>query len=408
MRILILTQWYPPEPQKLQSDLAETLRSLGHDVTVLTGFPNWPSGKLYPGYRLRHWQKENRDGVPLIRIPLSPDHSRSVFKRILNYVSFAASAAVLGPWLAPRTDVVHVVHPPVAVGGAGWLISRLWRVPFAYEILDMWPETLRATGMMNSERALSLIGWFAKWVYNRAAAIRVISPGFRDNLLGKGVPPEKVHIISNWVDTDFYKPMKPDPELARKLGLAGRFNIMYAGTIGLAQKLDTVLDTACLLQDLPDIQFVLVGDGIELPRLQETAWARQLHNVRFLGRYPGDMMPDFYALADVLLVHLRDDPLFRITVPHKTLTYLASGKPVLAAVEGDVADVVGSVRAGLTCPSSNPQALADTVRQFFEMSPIERDAMGQNGRRTAYELYRRDYLIGQIAKMLEKVVVKVN
>ena len=404
MRILILTQWYPPEPQKLQSDLAQTLQSLGHDVTVLTGFPNWPSGKLFPGYRLKHWQRENLDGVSLIRVPLYPDHSRSVFKRILNYVSFAASAALLGPWLAPRPDVIHVVHPPVAVGVAGWLISCLWRVPFTFEIQDMWPETLRATGMVNSEHALSLVGWFAKWVYNRAAAIRVISPGFRDNLLSKGVPPEKVHVISNWVDTDFYKPMKPDPELALKLGLTGRFNIMYAGTIGLAQKLDTVLDTACLLQDLPDIQFVLVGDGIELPRLQETARARELHNVRFLGRYPGDAMPGFYALADVLLVHLRDDPLFRITIPHKTMTYLASGKPMLAAMEGDVADMVRSAQAGLTCPPDNPEALADAVRRFHSMPHQQMVEIGQNGRHAACELYSRQHLVEEIARMLKSVV----
>ena len=404
MRILILTQWYPPEPQVLMSELPQTLQSFGHDVTVLTGFPNWPSGKLYPGYRLKHWQKEVLDGVSLIRVPLYPDHSRSALKRILNFVSFAVSAALLGPLLAKRTDVIHVVHPPVTVALPAWLISRLWGIPFTYEIQDMWPETLRATGMMNSERALALVDRFAKWVYKRAAAIRVISPGFRDDLLRKGVAPEKVRVISNWVDTGFYKPVEPDLELARELGLAGRFNIVYAGAIGLAQGLDTVLDAASLLQDLPGLQFVLIGDGVEAPRLKKITQARQLQNVRFLGRYPVDAMPGFYALADVLLIHLRDDPLFRITIPHKTITCLASGKPMLAAVEGDAAEMVRSAGAGLTCPPSDPKALADAARQFFTMASAERDEMGQNGRRIACELYGREYLVGQIGQMLEAVV----
>ncbi len=404
MRVLLLSQWCPPEPEELFLELAVSLQAAGHEVTVLTGFPNFPFGRLYPGYKMKLFQKENIDGIPIIRVPLLPDHSRSAIKRSLNILSFAFSAAVLGPWLTPRVDVIHVVHPPLTIGWPAWVLSLLKRVPFTYEIHDMWPETLQATGLLNSQRLLRCIGWAAKRVYRRAAAIRVISPGFRDNLLGKGVPPEKIHVISNWVNTDRYRPVQPDRELAEKLGLADRFNIMFAGMIGPAQGLQVVLDAADLLRDLPDVQFVLVGDGNGVERLQESAKARNLDNVKFLGRHPQEAMSGLYALSDVLLVHLRDDPLFRITIPHKTFVYMASAKPILAAVEGDVAEMIESTQSGLTCPASNPQAMADAVRELQAMSPGERDALAQNGRRAACELFSREHLTGQIAKMLENVV----
>jgi colanic acid biosynthesis glycosyl transferase WcaI len=406
LRILVFTQWYSPEPQKVVSDIPETLLEMGYDVTVLTGLPNYPSGKLYPGYRVRLLQSEVINGVKVIRVPLYADHSTSAMRRVLNFVSFMLAATLLGPWVAPRFDVMHVVHPPITVGLPAWVITRLRRKPFTMEIQDMWPETLAVTGMVNNQWALRLVGMFAQWVYGAADAIRVISPGFKNNLIEKGVPAHKVHVISNWVDTDFYRPVAPDPEQARQLGLAGRFNIMYAGTIGLAQNIGVVLDAAERLRDLPQVQFVLVGDGLELETLRAAAAERSLSNVLFLGRYPADAMPALYALADVLMIHLRDSPLYRITIPHKTFTYLASRKPILAAMQGDVANVVQSLGAGLCCPPSDPVALADAVRALYAMPQDERDAMGRNGERAAREQFGKHQLVGQIATMLEATVSK--
>jgi colanic acid biosynthesis glycosyl transferase WcaI len=404
MRILLLSQWFPPEPAELVGDTAELLQAAGHEVTVLTGFPNFPAGKLYPGYRLRCWQRERVRGVPVIRVPLFPDHSRSAVKRSLNILSFAASASLVGTWLLPRVDVIHVVHPPLTVGGPACWLSRLKRVPFTCEIQDLWPETLRATGMLRSERVLGWIGAMAQRVYRRAAAIRVISPGFRDNLIAKGVPAEKIHVISNWVDAGIFRPVGPDPRVGEQFGLAGRFNVMFAGMMGPAQNLETVIDAAALLGDLPDVQFVLVGDGNDRERLERLQQERGLKNVRFLGWQPHESLSGFYALADVLLVQLRDDPLFRITIPHKTFIYMASEKPILAAVTGDVADVVRAAGAGLICPPGDPQALAETVRRFRAMPADERRAMGRNGRQAACGQFSGPRLVGEIERMLEKVV----
>ncbi|MDP2997941.1 MAG: glycosyltransferase family 4 protein [Bryobacterales bacterium] len=402
MRILLLSQWYPPEPMKFLSEMTETLQALGHEVTVLTGFPNWPSGKLHPGYRLRLWQREEQNGIQIIRVPLFPDHSRSALKRALNFVSFAISATVLGLWLSPRPDVMHVIHPPITIGLPALVLSFLWRIPFTLEIQDMWPETLRATGMIRREAALRAVGAFAKLVYRRACAIRVISPGFRRNLIEKGVPASKVRVISNWVDADFYRPSQPDRDLAQKLGLEGCFTVMYAGTIGLAQGLDVVLDAAERLRDLPRMHFVLAGDGVEYERIRAEAESRNLANVRFLGRVPNESTPALYALADVLFLHLRNDPLFHITIPHKVFTYMASGKMVLAAMKGDVEELVRSSGCGVVCPPDDAEALASAIRDCYGLSPAGRAAFGENGRHAVCESYDRRQLVERVGAMMEQ------
>lgn len=425
MRILILTQWYPPEPAMLLQELAQSLQGRGHQVTVLTGFPNYPSGQLYPGYRVRLRQRETLAGVPVVRVPLYPEHSRSGLRRAINYVSFALSATLMGLLSVPRPDVMFVYHPPLTVGLPAYVLSRLWRRPFVYQIQDMWPETLIATGMFSNRRLLDWIGRFASWIYGKAHSILVISPGFRQNLLGKGVPTQKIHVVSNWVDPGTYFRAEPDPQLAQELSLDGHFNIMFAGNMGEAQGLETVIEAARLLQEdaLADPsatpgqalstaegekrppQLVLVGDGVALPRLQALAEQQGLSNVRFLGRYPASKMPRLYALADALLVHLKDDPLFRITIPHKTLAYLASGKPILAAVAGDVADLVESIGAGVTCPPQNPAALAAAIRQLQAMPVGQRQAMGERGALAAQTRFSRDLLTSEIEAVLQQAAL---
>lgn len=406
MRILLLTQWFLPEPQKLLFELAVTLKELGHEVTVLTGLPNWPTGRIYPGYKYRLWQKEEMGGVTVIRVPLYPDHSRNGMLRALNFFSFSVAAAVLGPFLVPRVDVIHVVHPPITIGVAAWVISRLRGVPFTYEIQDMWPETLAATGMVRKTWALRLVGWLAQWVYRRSDGIRVISPGFRENLIAKGVPAEKIHTVSNWVDPEFYIPVLPDESLRQELGFLDKFVVSYAGTIGPAQEIDTLVEAAALLEDLPDVMFAVFGDGMERKSLTEKVAARGLENVRFYGHRPATDMPGIYALTDVLLIHLKDDPLFRITIPHKTFVYMAVAKPVLAAVEGDVADVITNAGAGITCPPSQPRLLADAVRRLRAMSSEARAQMGQQGRKAAETTYERRTLVSQIALLLQSATRK--
>lgn len=404
MRILILSQWYVPEPVLLLQELAQTLLGRGHGVTVLTGFPNYPSGRLYPGYRTRLLQRETIAGVSIVRVPLYPDHSRSGFRRALNYLSFAISAALLGWWSVSRPDVIFVYHPPLTVGVPAFVLSRLWRVPFVYQIQDMWPETLSATGMVRNRHILGIVGRIATWVYSKAESICVISHGFRASLISKGVPPEKINVISNWVDTTTYYPAQRDSSFAEGLGLAGRFNVIFAGNIGEAQGLETVVEAAAMLSELEKLQFVFVGDGVALPRLKQAVRERRLLNVSFLDPQPSKNMPRMYALADVLLVHLRDDPLFRMTIPHKIFAYMACGKPVLAAVAGDAAEIVSKAGAGLICPPQDPHALALTVQRICDMTEMEREKMGEAGLVAARTKYSREILAGEIESLLLSAV----
>jgi glycosyltransferase involved in cell wall biosynthesis len=310
---------------------------------------------------------------------------------------------LIAPWLLKRAEVIHVYNL-VTLGPPAWLLSRLHRAPLTYEIQDLWPESLAATGMLTKPWILGLVDRFARWVYRRTSAIRVISPGMREHLIGKGVPGDRLQVIPNWIDTETYRPVPPNGALAEKLGLAGRFNVMFAGNIGFAQGLETALEAGELLRDMFDVQFVLVGDGADLQRLKDEAECRDITNVKFLGRYPSESMSQLYALADVLLVHLRDEPLFRITVPHKIYAYMASGKPILAAMTGDAAYEVQTMNCGIACPSSDAPALADAVRRMRNLSPAERSALGDNGRHAACTLYQRDRIVGRIEEMWQQII----
>jgi glycosyltransferase involved in cell wall biosynthesis len=400
MRFAIVSQYYPPEPIPKPHELARGLVERGHSVVAITGYPNYPTGKLYPGTRMRLWSREVQDGIPVVRLPLYPDHSRSALRRVINYVSFALSAAVLGSSLVGPVDAMFVEHPPLTIGLAAWVLGRVRRAPFLYAVNDLWPESIEATSMVQSRHLLDWIRHLERFVYRRAASIAVISPGVKCNLVGKGVPPEKVHVIHHWADESLYRPVSPDPQLAQQLGMAGRFNIVFAGQLGLAQALDVVTEAAAELSDLPDVQFVLVGDGTDSDRLRRVAQERGLTNLRFIGRQPAVRMPHIFAVSQVLLVHLRDCPLFRITIPSKTMAYMACGRPLLMAVEGDAGDLVSSTGAGVTCPSEKAKKLADAVRFLRSMSSEEREKMGRVGREVFLARYSRRVLLDRYETIL--------
>jgi colanic acid biosynthesis glycosyl transferase WcaI len=405
MKVLLLTQWYPPEPCNLPADIARSLQEAGHDVQVLTGFPNYPSGEIYPGYMIRPCRREAIQGVPVTRVPLYPDHGVNKLKRGFNYLSFALSA-IAGAALNRRPDVVFAVYPPVSVGLPAWLLSRWWNVPLVLYVMDVWPDELEAGGAVTNRFAVSAIARVAMWGYRRADRIIVITPGFRTNLIAKGLAPDTVETIVQMVDTDRYKEVERRQDVADKFGMAGRFNVMYAGNIGTAQLLDTVLDAAALLADVDSVRFILVGDGVDAARLRQRAEQMQLRNVSFLGRQPSESMDSLYAWADALLLLLRDDPVFRMTVPHKLLGYLASSKPVIGAVAGDAADVITSAGAGIVCPPGDPRALADAVMRMHDLPADERRRMADNGRRAALAYYDRHHQAELIANSLAAVVAE--
>jgi glycosyltransferase involved in cell wall biosynthesis len=404
MKVMILAQYYPPEPIPKPHELARGLTERGHEVVVITGFPNYPSGKLYPGTRLQPWKWERLDGIRILRLPLYPDHSPSAVRRTLNFGSFAVTASLLGNVLGGAFDVMFAEHPPLTIGLAAWIIGRCHRAPFLYAVNDLWPESVEATGMVRNRRVLEWMGRIERFVYRRAAAIAVISPGVKANLVGKGVPPDRIHVIPHWADETLYRPVPPQPVLAQDLGMAGRFNVVFAGQLGLAQGLDVVLEAAEELSDIAEAQFVLVGDGTDASRLRHEAGQRGLRNVHFLGRQPSDRMPSIFAIADVLLVTLRDHPLFRITIPSKTIAYMACGRPMLMSVEGDAAELIQATGAGVTCRAGDAKDLAEAVRQLHAMDRTTREEMGRAGRAAFLASYSRSVLLDRYEAILSEMV----
>ena len=400
MKVLILTQFYDPEPLPKLHELAHGLHDRGHEVTVVTGFPNYPYGTLYPGYSIRPWSIGTTDGVRVVRLPLYPDHSRSTARRIANYGSFALSASVLGPWLCGAAEVMYVWDPPLTIGMAALTIGMARRVPFVYAVHDLWPEMAVASGMLKDGAAVRMLERFGRFVYRRAAVVGVVSPAFVDHLAAKGVPREKIEVLTDWVDDELYRPVPADPDLAARLGMTGRFNVVFGGQLGVAQHLDTVLDAARLLESRPEVQLLLVGDGVEQARLERRAADMGLTNVRFAGRFPAAEMPAIYALADVLLIHLKADPAFRMSIPGKTYPYMACGRPVLAAVDGVTADIIGDDAAGLTCPPEDPEAMAAAVVRLLEMPAQERSRMGESARRAALAKYARGVVLDKHERVL--------
>lgn len=380
MRIWMVTQFFDPEPTPRGLAFARGLQMQGHEVEVITGFPNYPGGKVYAGYRIRLYQQELVHGVRIHRLPLFPSHSQSRVGRVLNYVSFGASALFFCLFRRPRPDVIFAYHPPLTVGIAVGLVQWMRRIPFVLDIQDLWPDTLRATGMIGSSRLIDLVGWVCGQVYRRAAAISVISDGFRRRLLDRGVPAEKLEVVHNWCD-EASTPLPAGHGTELDTVMAGRFNVVFAGNMGRAQALDSVLDAARVVQlTRPAVQFVFVGRGIELAGLKKRVVDEGIGNVVFLPQMPMSTIGAVYARAQVLLVHLRADPLFEITIPSKTQAYLRAGKPVLMAVAGDAAGLVTQAGSGWCVPPENARALAEAVVACADTPADELDAMGRRAR----------------------------
>jgi colanic acid biosynthesis glycosyl transferase WcaI len=385
MRAIFLTQWFHPEPGAIRGlPLAKLLRERGYEIKVLTGFPNYPGGKLYPGYRMRMWQREEIDGVSVVRVPLYPSHDSSSLRRIANYASFALSAATIGTFLIGGADVGFVYHPPGTIGFPAMVLKASRRIPYIYHIADMWPESVVESGMIGNgasrKLATRFLSSWCKLVYQQAQAITVLSPGFKRLLVERGVPERKVHIIYNWTDEEVFQPLPKDTALKEQLGLDGRFNVVYAGNMGVFQGLDTVIKAAARLKGESGIQIVMVGTGQKEAALKALASELRVGNVLFLGRRQYWEMPKIYSLADVLLVHLKDLPFFSATIPSKTQVSMACGRPLLMAVRGDSANLVEKAQAGLTCEPMNEVALADAILRLYRMDRDQLNCMGTMGR----------------------------
>jgi len=382
MRILYLTQWFEPEPMIKGVTFARALADRGHEVEVITGFPNYPTGKIYPGYRLALFKREVIDGITVNRVPLYPSHDGSSLNRILNYFSFCASAGLYAATQAGKFDVIYA-YPPPTVGLAAAFAGGLSRKPFVLDIQDLWPDSVLTSGMAGTGRMAAILNLLCNFVYRNAAKILAQSRGIAGKLVERGVPEDKIATVYNWADEDAAAPSGRH-DLAR-YGFEGRFNIIYGGNLGRVQGLDTLVRAAHLAAArAPEIQLLLIGDGIESANLAALVAELGADNVRLAPGIPRAEVGDVFAAADVLTLHLWNDPLFEITIPQKTQFYMAMGKPVLIGVKGEAADFVVKAEAGLAVEPQNVEAMADAMVTMARMPRAELEAMGLRGRQ-AYE-----------------------
>ncbi len=380
MRILFLSQHYRPEPCDTRtSRLAEGFADRGHKATALTSFPNYPLGKVYDGYKQRLWSKKYINGVNVVRVPMFPDHSRSAKKRGLSYLSFGSAAFLIGGLVTGRPDLIWIHHPPLTTAIAGYLLAKAKRVPFVLEIHDLWPESLTSTGMIREGKVTRAIRKVCQFLYKRATAIIVTSPGMKTHLERQNVSPDKIVSIPQWADETIFHPVDQDLELALRYGLINKRSVVFAGNIGTAQGMDTILDAASKLTDIKNFQFVLIGDGLEVPRLKQRCEREGIENVTFVGQQPSTEVAKFLAWSEAGLVHLRNDPLFAITIPSKTQAYMACGVPIICGVAGDGAEAVEEAGCGLVFTPEDSVELAAKVRALLVFSESRKEQMGEKG-----------------------------
>ncbi len=402
-RVLYLSQWFPPENGAVGLQVAKGLAERGFEVEALTGFPNYPSGKLSAGYRLSPYMREVMDGIPIHRVYLHPSHDSSSLGRALNYLSFFASAFIFCLLNARRFDVIYVYHPPITVGLAAALSGYVSRRPFILEVQDLWPDSVAASGMNGTSRLSRLLEPVCRFVYRRAALILGQSHGMAKRLVERGVSEHKSGVIFNWADETAAR-ANGAYDVA-SLNFEGRFNFVYGGNLGAVQGLDSLIRAAHRLSEAaPQIQLTLVGEGMERERL--TALVEQLgaKNIQILPGVPQTQIGDILAAADVLVTHLKDDPLFEITIPSKTQFYLAMGKPVLVGVRGESARIVTAAGAGMAMEPENEEAIAEAFLAMAQLPRDELDRMGAQGRAT----YEKQFSFASTMSLLASHIVRVS
>ncbi len=404
MRILIVTQYFWPENFRI-NDLAQGLAKIGHAVTILTGKPNYPFGRFFDGYGFFGHTYDVYEGMQVIRVPLVPRGSGRGFRLALNYLSFVLFACLCAPFRVRGSfDTILVYEPsPVTVGLPALVLKRLKRAPILFWVQDLWPESLSATGAVSSSWILARVEWLVRFIYRGCDRILVQSRAFIDRVRNLGVHPDNILYFPNSAES-LYRPIgRGDARTADTLPEG--FRIMFAGNIGAAQSFETILAAAEALRNSHTLQWIIVGEGRQAGWVREEIMRRGLDRcVHLLGQQPSDSMPAWFAQADVMLVTLRKDPIFALTIPSKIQSYMACGRPILAALDGEGARVVEEASAGIVVPAEDAKALVDAVIRLSKMPTEEREMMGQNGRRYFLQEFQRDALIVRLDSWMKDLV----
>jgi glycosyltransferase involved in cell wall biosynthesis len=405
MRVLIVSQYFWPESFPI-NDLALGLKERGHEVSVLTGIPNYPSGRFYPGYGLLSPLRDSFEGVTVYRMPMVPKGNGNALNMMLYYLSLALSGSLLGPFLVGRKiDLIFVYQPsPITVGLPARAMKVISTAPILFWVQDIWPETLAGTGMVTSRLVLKSVEKLVKFIYAGCDRILVQSKAFSERIQDLGVPKEKIFYYPNSAEV-LYQPVRVESDAPERELMPDGFRVMFAGNIGKAQDFPTILSAAEKLKSYPEIKWVVLGNGTMRSWVEEEVRARNLNDaVHLLGRYPVTAMPRFFSLADALLVILKKDPIFALTIPSKVQSYLACAKPIVAALDGEGASVINESGGGMTAPSGDADALADIVLRMYKMPKPDREKMGQLARNYFEKHFERNNLLDRLDGSLREEI----
>lgn len=413
MKILYVSQYFVPEmgaPAARAAELSRHWARMGHNVTVLTGFPNHPTGVVPPEWRARLSGlvcREEVDGVHVVRTWLWPLPNRKAHERIRNYVSFCLSSALTGLELE-KPDIIIATSPQLLVALSGWWLAWWKRVPFVFEVRDLWPESLTAVGAGGEGSLLHrALGAIAGFLYRRSNHIVVVTSAFKDHLIRHWrVPEEKISIVENGVETDLFRSSPSAGEVRHNLKLEDRFLICYIGTMGMAHGLETLIDAAQKLQlAQPAASFLLIGEGAEKERIIQLAAERGLRNIRILDQQPRERIPAYISAADVCLVMLKKTDLFKTVIPTKLLEYMACERPVIVAVDGQARQIVEEAKAGIFVEPEDSSALVKAIRELANSSQ-KRCQMGASGRQYIVDRLSREKTAYDYITVLERVFLQ--
>ncbi len=403
MKIGIVTQWWPPEPASyIPNDLAHQLQARGHSVKVLTGFPNYPDGIVYPGYRQRWSDLSDDNGVAVRRVPLYASHDSSAVRRAANYLSFSASSSAAALLYFSDVDVVYTYLTPATAAAAATLLRALRNIPSVIHVQDLWPESVTGSAMMATGAAArvadGILHKIMRRLYRRSTSIAVIAPTMRDMVVARGANGDRVRVVLNWADETLFRPVDATEGARREIGYRDRCTIMYAGTMGHLQNIEASVRAAAAVGAAADLVFI--GSGIACEAAQNLAAGVGADNVRFLGRRPANEMAALYAAAQYQLVTLRDLPIFRGTIPSKLQAALSCGSPVVTSVPGDCSSLVERNKVGLACPPDDWRMLAEKFRQAAGVTRSDHAAMARRAKDTYEAEMSRRAGVEQIEDML--------
>ncbi|WP_312010634.1 glycosyltransferase family 4 protein [Bradyrhizobium japonicum] len=404
LRILFVTDHYPPEasaPAVRCSTHAKRWIARGHQVTMLTNFPNYPDGKVFGGYRQSLYKRETYETVDVLRVPTLVFPNRGAFLRILDYLSFVVTASLASPFVA-RPDVVIATSPHIFAAVAGWIVSRVHRRPFVFEVRDLWPDSIIAVGAMKEGRLMNLIRRVERFLYRHSDLIVTVTHTTRDVLASRGIDAGKIVVITNGADTTKLAPGCAPSSLREKLGVENKVVVSYIGTVGMAHGLQLILDAAdeCLTR-VPEAQFIIVGSGAEREELQQQAERRGLRNVLFVGRVSHDETIDYWHLSDFTLVLLKNTPLFKTVLPSKVFEALATGTPIITNVRGELEQLLEPLGAAEMIEPDSVEALVSAIGELAR-DPARRRLLAANAA-TGGKRYERTALADSMLEALQRL-----